>query len=489
MTGTGPAGRHVLVVGGGLSGLVAARRLSRDPGVRVTVLEGSSRLGGKLARTVFDTGAPDGLRGPGLADDLVLDSGAESMLARRPEGPALIAELGLAERQVSPTPAAPQVLIDGEIRRLPRTLLGVPVDLDALEGYLSPAGLERARQEPGLPAPPLTADVPIGRYVDERFGPEVTDRLVEPLLGGVYAGHARELSFAAVNPTLWARAAAGGSLLAAARALAGPVPVPGSAGPVFTGLAGGVTGLVDALADALRADGVALRTGCPVRLMWPRGSGGFVCEVGANTDPELLEADAVVLAVPAGAAARLTFEVAPEAAAELAGIPYASVAVITLVVRGAELSGSGLLVPPGQLPSVKALTYASNKWGWVAEAAARAYPDRPEPPAVVRASLGRYGEVGGLQHPDAELVAQTLAELAAVPGWSGAELVDSRVQRWGGGLPQYLVGHRERVARLRAAVDPIPGLALCGAYLDGTGLPACIASGDRAAGELLAGSA
>lgn len=454
--------RSAVVVGAGISGLSAARTLAAGSDLSVTVLESGPGPGGKLARTVFESDSAEGR--------LELDVGAESMLARRPEGVGLIDELGLSERRVAPTAAKAQVLIGGEIRRLPTSAMGVPTDLDALVGYLSADGLDRARQEPELPAPALGGDVGIGAYVADRFGPEMTDRLLEPLLGGVYAGRARDLSFAAVNAALYARAAEGGSLLRAAQELIHQRPTAAADTPVFAGLVGGVTGLIDALAEDLRRRDVALRCGSTVRGLRPRATGGYVLDLG----DEQVEADVVVLAVPASAASRLLSSLLPDTSKELASIPYASVAVLTLIVGQAELSGSGLLVPPGELPTVKALTYSHNKWAWIAERAERHFGG---PVAVVRASIGRFGEADVLQLPDDALIARTVAELADVPGWSGSKLVQARVQRWGGGLPQYLVGHLDRVRRIRQEVNQTTDLALAGAYLDGPGLPACIGTG------------
>lgn len=188
-----------VVVGGGISGLAAARRLAAT-GLRVELLESSIRFGGKITSASLGR------------SELRVDVGAESMLIRRPEAPALIDSLGLTAQAVHPTDAKPRVYVDGRVVALPPSAVGVPGDLDALTELLTPAGLDRARREPALPAPPLAEDVAIGALVDERFGPEVTDRLLEPLLGGVYAGHARRLSFAAVNAQLFARARAGGPL-------------------------------------------------------------------------------------------------------------------------------------------------------------------------------------------------------------------------------------------------------------------------------------
>ena len=460
----GPAGPSVVVVGGGIAGLAVARELAPAGVGAITVLEAGPRWGGKLARVVVD----------GVA----LDSGAESVLARRPEAVALATDLGLADLVVHPTPAKAQVLLAGRVTGLPPSALGVPSDLDALTGYLTPDGLRRARQEPGLPAPPLSTDVGIGALVDERFGSEVTDRLLEPLLGGVYAGHARQLSFAAASPALFERARSGGSLLGHARQLAATA----ERGPVFAGLSGGITTLVDALVADLDARRVTLRTGVTVRELRPRPGGGYRLLCGPVPAAELLDADAVVLAAPATATGRLLSPVT-EVAAELAAIPYASTALVTLVLRGAVLSGSGLLVPPGELPSIKALTYSSTKWEWIGEAARSTWgPDA----SVVRVSVGRLGEERLLQLDDDALVARTWAEARALPGWTGARLVRGQVTRWGGALPQYLVGHRDLVARLRRSVAGLTGLAVCGAALDGVGVAACLASASAAAAKVSA---
>ena len=447
----------VAVVGGGITGLAAARRLVLA-GARVTVLEQGPRWGGKLDRTVVE--------------DLGLDTGAESVLARRPEAVALIEDLGLTGQRVHPTGAKPQLLVGGRLHAMPPSLQGVPVDVEALAGLLSPAALDFARGEPDRPAPPLTGDVAVGRYVEQRFGAEVTDRLLEPLLGGVYAGRSRDLSFAAVMPDLYARARAGGSLLEHARAALRPRP----GVPVFAGLVGGVSGLVRALLDDLAARGADLRTGTPARGL-SRTTRGWRLDLGAQT----LDVDGVLVATPAGPAGRLTAGTLAAAEA-LAVIPYASVAVLTLVVRGLETDRSGLLIPPGEMPTVKALTHSSVKWDWVREQAERTWGPGV---AVVRASVGRAGEAEVLQLPDEELLDRTVAEVSTLPGWSGVQILHRRLTRWGGALPQYRPGHRELVADLRAGLTTTPGLALAGAALDGVGIAACLGSADLAATKII----
>ena len=216
-------------------------------------------------------------------------------------------------------------------------------------------------------------------------------------------------------------------------------------------------------------------------MSWSRPRSGFALTVGPTTAPELIAADAVVLATPAAPTARLLGPVSPVAAAELAAIESASMAVVTLAFSATAApqlvatGSSGFLVPPIELRRIKAATFSFAKWGWV-----RAAGDGL---LLLRTSLGRYGDGGALQVTDEELVAWSLADLRDATGLS-ASPVDSHVQRWGGGLPQYFVGHLDRVARVRAAVDAVPGLAVCGAAYDGVGIPAVIASAHRAAAAI-----
>jgi oxygen-dependent protoporphyrinogen oxidase len=450
----------VAVVGGGIAGLAAAHRLA-DAGLSVTVLEGSPRWGGKLASLWLD-----GVR---------LDAGAESILARRPEGLALLDDVGLADAAVHPTSAKPALLVGGQLHRMPRSVLGVPVDLRDLEELLSADGWRRASTEPGLPAPGLADDVAIGSVVDDRFGPEVTDRLLEPLLGGVYAGHTRQLSFEAIAPELYARYREGGSLLQHAAALARP----DDGRPVFAGLPGGVSGLVDVLVAGLERRGVVLETGTAVRSV-ERDRDRFRLVCGAAPTPRTILADGVLLATPATATGRLLAGVAP-IGRDLAEVPYASVAVVTVVVRGLAERGSGVLVPPGELPTVKALTYSGAKWAWVAERAASVWGSRVE---VVRLSVGRHGDTAVLQVDDATLLRRTFAEAGQIPGWEGAELVTGAVTRWGGGLAQYRVGHRDLVSRVRQDLQSVPGLAVAGAAYDGVGIAACLGSANAAVDKI-----
>lgn len=464
---TTPAGQPVIaIVGGGIAGLAAAFFL-KDSGAVVTVLEGSPRLGGKLA--VSDVAG------------IAVDEGAEALLARRPEGTDLIGAVGLGSQLVQPGTTAAGIWTRGQLHPLPRRqFMGVPADLDELarSEILSAAGLARARADANLPATARTGDVSVASYVGARLGQELVDRLVDPLLGGVYAGRSDQLSFEATLPALAQAAQSHGSLAAAARSLR-PDPGPPAArttAPVFTTLAGGLGNLPAAVAAR---SGAQVRTRAMTREL-ARTASGWWLTIGSARAPELLAADAVILALPARPASRLLAAASPAAASALGEIGYASMAVVTLAYPQAAFpslpQGSGYLVPAVDGHAVKAVTFSSVKWPHLQTEGQL---------VLVRCSVGRVGEEAWLQRDDVELAAMAAADLAAATGAAGSP-VASRVSRWGGGLPQYTVGHLERVARIRASVAAQPGLAVCGAAYDGIGIPACIATARLAAAQVQA---
>ncbi|MFB7782851.1 protoporphyrinogen oxidase [Streptomyces vinaceus] len=470
--GEGAPARHAVVIGGGIAGLAAAHRLLAD-GLRVTLLEAGPRLGGKL-----------------LAGELAgvpVDLGAESVLARRPEALELARAVGLGDALQPPATATAHLWTRGALRPMPRGhVMGVPGDLAPLaaSGVLSAEGLARIEAERELPPTEIGEDVAVGEYVAARLGREVVDRLVEPLLGGVYAGDAYRISMRAAVPQLFEAARTHASLGEGVRELqqrAAAQQAQQAGSPVFSGIDGGIGRLPQAVAEACRAAGARVSTGTPVReLLRTAGGWKVVTEAGA------VEADAVVLAVPAGAAARLLDGLAPAAAAELRSVEYASMALVTMAFRRSELpaaitdgGASGFLVPPVDGRTIKASTFSSNKWAW-----AGADPGL----FLLRTSVGRYGDEGDLGREDSELVDVSLRDLGAAVGLA-ARPVASTVTRWDGGLPQYPVGHLARVERIRSAVSALPGLAVCGALYEGVGIPACIASAARAADVVKATSA
>ncbi|MFJ3659126.1 protoporphyrinogen oxidase [Streptomyces sp. NPDC090119] len=450
---------HVVVIGAGVAGLAAAHRaLAR--GARVTVLEATDRVGGKLL--------------PGEIAGLRVDLGAESMLARRPEAVGLAREVGLGDRLQPPATATASIWTRDALRPMPKGhVMGVPGTAEALSGLLTAEGLARIEQDAELPPAEVGDDVAVGEYVAARMGREVVDRLVEPLLGGVYAGDAYRLSLRSAVPQLYQAARAHDTLTAAVQSLQAKAAQAGQTGPVFLGIEGGVGTLPLAVADAVRARGGEILTRTPVTELRRDGTGWRVT-AGDRT----LHADAVVVAVPAPAASALLRAEAPAAAAELAAVEYASMALITLAYRRAAAAlpeGSGFLVPPVDGRTIKAATFASQKWGWVGAED----PDL----LVVRTSVGRHHETEILQRDDTDLVQVARDDLRAATGLD-AEPVATRVTRWTDGLPQYPVGHHARVARVREHIAGLPGLAVCGAQYDGVGIPACIAGAYAAVDQL-----
>ncbi|MDT0482407.1 MULTISPECIES: protoporphyrinogen oxidase [Streptomyces] len=460
------SGSRVVVIGAGIAGLAAAHRLSQR-GARVTVLEASDRVGGKLL--------------PGDIAGARVDLGAESMLARRPEAVALAREVGLADRLQPPGTATASIWTRGALRPMPRGhVMGVPGTAEALAGVLSEEGLARIDQDAELPRTEVGDDVAVGAYVAARLGREVVDRLIEPLLGGVYAGDAYRISMRSAVPQLFQVARTHTSLTEGVREIQARMAANQQTGPVFMGIEGGVGTLPLAVADSVRARGGEIVTGAPVTELRREPSGGWRV-VAAD---RVLHADAVIVAAPAPAAAGLLRAEAPEAATQLDTVEYASMALVTLAYRRSDTAlpaGSGFLVPPVDGRTIKASTFASQKWGWIAD-------ENPDV-VVLRTSVGRYGETKILERDDTALVDVSRHDLREATGLAATPL-ETRVTRWTEGLPQYPVGHHARVARIREHVAKLPGLAVCGAQYDGVGIPACIASAyaavDQIQGDLTA---
>ncbi|MEV4231193.1 protoporphyrinogen oxidase [Streptomyces bobili] len=461
MSATGTGTGHVVVVGAGIAGLAAAHRLL-DRGARVTVLEASDQVGGKLL--------------PGEIAGVRVDLGAESMLARRPEAVALAREVGLAGRLRQPATATASIWTRGALRPMPKGhVMGVPGTAAALAGVLSDQGLARIARDADLPRTEIGEDVAVGEFVAARLGREVVDRLVEPLLGGVYAGDAYRLSMRSAVPQLFQAACTHRSLTEAVRDIQAKAAANQQTGPVFMGIEGGVGSLPPAVAASVEARGGEIRTRACVSALRREPAGGWHVTVGDRS----LHADGVIVAAPAPVAAALLAVASPEAAAELRTVEYASMALITLAYRrsgtAALPDGSGFLVPPVDGRTIKASTFASQKWDWIA--------DQDPEVAVLRTSVGRHGETAILERSDAELVDVSRQDLKAATGLDATPL-ETGVTRWTDGLPQYPVGHHARVARIREHVGKLPGLAVCGAPYDGVGIPACIASAYAAVDQI-----
>ncbi len=449
-------GMRIAVIGGGVSGLTAAYRLRALLGTEaeIVLVEHRERLGGVLLTGEL-AGAP-------------FDLGAEAFVGRRPEVPRLLAELGLSDQLVYPAGRRPLVWSGGAAHPLPEgTLMGIPSGAESVRGLVDADTLARVAAEPDRPLSwEPGADVDVYGLVADRFGAQVAERSVDPLLGGVYAGSSRSIGVRAALPTLAAALDAGATSLTAAVGAALPPP---STAPVFGGLRDGYGVLLRALVEA---SGARIVTGVPAGPVTRAVRGWLVEPVGA--------VDAVVLATPAPVTAELLREVAPDSAAAAADIELSSSVVVALALpRDTALpQNSGILVATGEPLRAKAFTLSSRKWPHLAA----------RETALVRASFGKFGDDAVLDRSDAELIEAAVADLAVVTGVE-ATPVAARVQRWRGGLAQYAPGHLGRVAAIEAGVAYLDGLTVAGAYLHGVGVPACVASGERAAREIAAAAA
>ncbi len=443
--------RRVAVVGGGIAGLAAAHSLvsAGEPARRpeVVVFERDDRLGGKLYTTPF-AGHPG------------IDEGADAFLARIPWATQLAHSVGLGDQLVAPAARSAAVWWDA-LHTIPEgLLLGMPTEILALarSGLLSWPGKLRAATEPFRRRTSLEPDS-LGLFVRARFGKEVHFRLVDPLVGSIYAADTDHFSLAAV-PQIADIAARGRSVLITGRRTPKPPP---TSDPVFQTPTAGMGALAAATAAAVAASGGELRIGTPVDRLARDGSGWRV-------DDEYF--DGVILAAPALAASRLLADHSADAAAVLATIPTADVALVTIAVAAADwperLAGmSGYLVPKPMQRLVTAASFGSQKWAhWATPGT-----------ALLRISLGRDG-LAALHLSDEQLLRAAVDEVGQHLGFALQPLAH-RISRWPGAFPQYRPHHSLHIAAAQRALPS--GIALAGASYHGIGVPACIRSGQQAA--------
>ncbi len=502
---------RVLVAGGGIAGLAAARELALG-GASVVLVE-ADRLGGRLRTSRFA--------------GRMVDEAADTFLARVPGAVELARDVGLGGELVAPSEVPAYLLGDGgALHPIPsEQVLGVPTDLEVLAatGLCTPEGLARAAADLTAPAgPPLDGDVAIGTLTRARLGDEVHERLVDPLIGGINAGDTDHLSLATVAPQIDAAARSGeASLIRACASMRARAARGAAAGPMFLTPERGMGGFASTVADDAAARGVEIRVPAALVALEP-GAGGrgwrAVVREGRTGGPhrggrdgdtrpgpgsgrdgtgraggrptgdtaerageEVVEVDAVVLATPAPVTARLLSGSAPSASGALSGIGHASVALVTLAFDPADvtlpLPGSGFLVPRRAGLLTTACSWTSSKWPHLA-------PGRGDGTVIVRASAGRIDDHRIDDLDDSDLSAAIVAELGPTSGVAGAPR-EVRVSRFPGAFPQYAVGHRERMRSVAAELaDRAPGIALAGAALAGVGVPACIRSGRAATAAL-----
>lgn len=450
---------RVLVVGGGITGLAAAAHLVDAPTVGVELWEADERLGGKLATSPFA-----GLSG--------VDEGADAYLRRVPHAIAFARKVGLSDDELtSPTDATAMVWYD-RLHLIPGGIvLGVPASVRPFvtTSLLSWRGKLRAAADPLLPR--TDPDDSIGALVRARFGFEVHDRLVDALVGSIYATDTDHASLAAV-PQLAELAKHNRSLLLGGRAARRRAAAAATAtGPIFDAPVAGMTTLVDAARRYVTDHGGRIRTGRRVSTL-EQGDGGWVA------DGERF--DAVVLATPARHTAPLLMSAAPDAADGLASFEAADVTLVRMRCPAESIPDdlvaghSGYLVPKSRQRFVTAVSFGSQKW---------AHWRLPDDSQVLRVSLGR----DGLPVADLDDAAVVDAVVTEVGSHLGVDLqpADLAITRWAGAFPQYRPHHAERVAAVERALPP--GIHLAGAGYRGIGIPACIADGERSAGQAIAG--
>ncbi|WP_372631781.1 protoporphyrinogen oxidase [Cohnella sp.] len=480
--------RRVAVLGGGITGLSAAfylLKLAEEGGeaVEVTVLEGSDRLGGRV----------NTLR----RDGFVIERGPDSFLARKLPMIRLAEELGLVGELTGTNPQAMMTYIsrDGKLVPMPQGLvMGVPSDREKFmqTELVSEQGKLRALQEADLPEDAKPGDEPVGTFLERRMGKEMVERVFEPLLAGIHAGDLYKLGLEATFPQFKRMVEEHGSLNAGtqaaqaaaaaaskARASAGSAGSPALPASVFLTFKNGLSTVIEALEQRIRAAGGHIRLGAMVREIASAGSAEKPSYRLSLSDGTSCQADQVIVTLPAYAAAEL-LEPHTDVSALLA-IRYVSVANVVFGYDAAEgfdhdLDGSGFLVPRGEKRLITASTWTSSKWQHTA----------PEGKRLIRCYVGRANDEQGVELDDEAMIAAVRGDLRDLMGLEAAPEF-AEITRLRRSMPQYPVGHVEAIADFRAKLaQRLPGVNATGAAFEAVGLPDCIAQGKQAAEALLA---
>ena len=460
--------KRVAIIGGGISGLSAAFALEKQrrngAPVEYTVFEASARLGGVLV-----TEHVDGCQ---------VEAGPDSFITEKPWAADLCREIGLGDQLIGSNDPDRKtyILVKGRLVVIPDGLMFM-VPTRIMPTVLSPLFSIRTKLRMAgewfHPPRKADADESVATMVERHYGPEMVDRLADPLLSGVYGGEASQLSVRAVLPRFAEMEAKHGSLgramLAARRRM--PSAAKGAARPLFTSLKAGMQQMVDALVALLPKS--AIQTGSPVQGIQPQ-EGGWTVSAGYTSD----HFDALILAIPTTAATVLLRGPGPALADELLGIQYTSSITVNLGYNGAVRDrlppGFGFLVPRSEGRRMLAATFVHNK-----------FPHRaPDDRALLRCFIGGAGNDKVLKLGDDEILRSVREELRQIINLT-ADPLFTRIYRWQGAMAQYGVGHLERLQRIDALLPRLPGLALAGNGYRGIGVPDCVRSGSDAAGKVL----
>tara|TARA_B100000214_G_scaffold364011_1_gene330118 strand:+ start:846 stop:2210 length:1365 start_codon:yes stop_codon:yes gene_type:complete len=439
---------NITIVGAGISGLSAAFELHKS-GFKVTLLEGSERLGGKILTTEIE--------------GFDVDAGPDSFLTRDPEMRELCFALGMGDELVPPTGKPAKVWVDGEMHSLPkRHFLGVPLDLDELQGLslLSEEGVRRAKLDLTLPDNKPKEGETVGSLIRRRLGGEVMDRLVGPLLGGINAGDADALCLESGVPQLFKASQGDFSLVRSIQAfLKNQNRDPSN--PVFLTHPDGLQTVVKRLEQEIDSN---------IRRNEQVTSIKILDDSIVLKGSQEYQTDAVILCIPAFAASKILHDSCPNTSNLLADIQYASMAFITFAFNKDDVpqfNGSGFLVGRNENLLTTACSWTSEKWTHL----------KNDNIAFLRISVGRFGDTVALDMEDNILIENIKGELTTLTGIK-ADPLANRVTRWPNSFPQYELGHGEKVNAIRqqAALE-MPGLFLAGSPFKGIGLSACIRDG------------
>jgi len=459
---------RIAIIGGGISGLAAAFALEehrRAGAIEYTVYESSSQLGGVL-RTEHVQGC-------------VVEAGPDSFISEKPWAADLCRSLGLGDQLIGSNDADRKtyILVRGRLIPMPDGLMFM-VPTKILPTAFSPlfSWSTKLRMVRELLHPPRAADADesVASLVERHYGAEMVDRLADPLLSGVYGREAASLSVRAVLPRFAEMERVHGSLgramLAARQKMLRPANEP--APSLFTSLKNGMQQLVESLVPRLNQ--TSLLTNAPVQSIQRDAEGGWTVLAGSKC----ADFDAVILAVPTHAAAKLLSNCSPELAVELAAIQYSSSITVGLgydrSVRQSLPPGFGFLVPRSEGKQLMAATFVHNK-----------FPHRaPEDRALLRCFFAGSHSEKMLQQTDDAIIAVVRKELQQILGLRAAPLF-ARVYKWKSAMAQYGVGHLERLDRIERLRRQLPGLALAGNGYPGIGVPDCVRTGQEAANQVL----